>query len=453
MCLDIRDFFRATDPGKTLMIADPEDRKYYIDFSTVRGGEIIEEMQSTISFFSPNEPTCTLFTGHIGCGKSTELRRLQEELKKDGFEVVYFESSEDLEMADVDISDILLAIAKRVSESLTGIVIPEPNRLRGFIDGAINLLNSEVTGLDFSVKPPGIGQEVGLKINNSEFSLGFGIGKIATTIKNDANLRTKINQFLGPQKTQLIEAINQELLEPAIAKLKEQGKTGLVVIVDNLDRIENRQKPWGRPQQEYLFVDQAESLKKLQCHLVYTMPLALKFSSDYGNLIEHFDDDPKMLPMVPVKMKDGTWCDEGLALLRQMVLARAFPNLDEVQRESKISEIFEDAAALDRLCAVSGGHVRDLLRLLRMWIQKDRKLTLKKATLETVVSNRRNEIVIPINEPEWELLREVQQNKDVSGDESYEILIRSRLVFEYRYKGEFWFDVNPILADAPELQL
>ncbi|MEC4805756.1 MAG: AAA family ATPase [Jaaginema sp. PMC 1079.18] len=101
------------------MIANPEDKKYYIDFSTVRGGEIIEEMQSTISFFSPNEPTCTLFTGHIGCGKSTELRRLQLELEKDGFVVVYFESSEDLEMADVDISDILLAIAKRVSESLT----------------------------------------------------------------------------------------------------------------------------------------------------------------------------------------------------------------------------------------------------------------------------------------------------------------------------------------------
>ncbi|MHC5833501.1 MAG: ATP-binding protein, partial [Nostoc sp.] len=90
----------------------------------------------------------------------------------------------------------------------------------------------------------------------------------------------KLNQYLGPQKVKLIQAINQELLEPAIAKLKQQSKKGLVVIVDNLDRIDNRIKSWGRPQQEYLFVDQGEFMTKLNCHVVYTMPLALKFSND-----------------------------------------------------------------------------------------------------------------------------------------------------------------------------
>jgi hypothetical protein len=29
---------------------------------------------------------------------------------------------------------------------------------------------------------------------------------------------------------------------------------------------------------------------------------------------------------------------------------------------------------------------------------------------------------------------------------------RSRLVFEYRDSGESWFDINPILAEAKELQ-
>ncbi|MFP4008479.1 MAG: ATP-binding protein [Spirulinaceae cyanobacterium] len=451
MCLDIRAFFRATDPGKTLIVANPEDKKYYIDFSAVRGEDIIEEVQTTISF-SLDEPTCTLFTGHIGCGKSTELRRLQTKLEQDGFVVVYFESSEDLEMADVDISDILLAIARRVSESLAGIIIEEPHQLKGLLEGAMKLLNSEVTGLDLNFKAPLTNQEVGLKFTNSEFSLGFGIGKITTAIKNDANLRTQLNQFLGPQKTQLIDAINRELLEPAIAKLQQLGKTGLVVIVDNLDRIDNRQKPWGRPQPEYLFVDQGDSLNKLKCHLVYTMPLALKFSSDYGNLQQRFREDPQVLPMVPVKMPDGTGCNQGLALLRQMVLARAFPNLDKVQQENKILEIFEDIATLNRLCGVSGGHIRDLLRLLNTWVKKDRKFPLQRATLETVVRDRCNEMMLPMEKEEWELLRQVQQTKQVRGNEGYEILIHSRLVFEYRYNGQNWFDVNPILADAPELQ-
>lgn len=85
-------------------------------------------------------------------------------------------------------------------------------------------------------------------------SLSAGIGKITARAKNDATLRDRLNQFLGPQKNQLLEAINDDLLKPAIAQLQAQGQQGLVVIVDNLDRIDNRSKGMGRSQQEYLFI-------------------------------------------------------------------------------------------------------------------------------------------------------------------------------------------------------
>ncbi len=456
MTLDLRKFFQATDPGKTLVVENPEDKKLYIDFSSVRGGKIIEELKDNITFFSPDDPTCTLFTGHIGCGKSTELLRLKLELEQEGFHVVYFESSEDLEMADVDIGDVMLAIARRVSQSLDKIVLEEPSRLKELLQGAVKVLNSEVTGVKFKV--PGakiLGEsvgDVGITSDKDKFSLYLGIAEITTKAKSDATLREKLNQYLGPQKTQLLEAINQELLEPAIASLKQLGKKGLVVIVDNLDRIDNRQKGWGRPQQEYLFVDQGECLTKLHCHLVYTMPLALKFSNDYGNLTQRFSEEPQVLPMVPVQLRDGSDCEAGMALLRQMVLARAFPDLDEDQRLNKITEIFDSSETVDRLCSVSGGHVRDLLRLLNSWIKKGRQLPLSRATLEEVIRARRNEMTMPISDDEWELLRQVQQRKKVSGDRGYQTLIRSRLVFEYRDKGESWFDINPILAEAKELQ-
>ncbi len=38
MAIDLRKFFQATDPSKTLVVNHPEDRKYYIDFSSVRSG-------------------------------------------------------------------------------------------------------------------------------------------------------------------------------------------------------------------------------------------------------------------------------------------------------------------------------------------------------------------------------------------------------------------------------
>ena len=143
MTIDLRRFFQVTNPSKTLAIENLEDQKYYIDFSSVRGGKIIAELKDKITFFSPDEPTCMLFTGHIGCGKSTELLRLKVELEKEDFHVVYFESSEDLEMADVDTADVLLAIARRVSQSLSLIDINiNPNRvskLKQLLQGAVDI--------------------------------------------------------------------------------------------------------------------------------------------------------------------------------------------------------------------------------------------------------------------------------------------------------------------------
>ncbi|MEM7579394.1 MAG: ATP-binding protein [Cyanobacteria bacterium P01_A01_bin.80] len=449
MFIDIRKFFQATNPSKTLVVENTEDQKYYIDFSSVRGGKIIAELKDKITFFSPNEPTCMLFTGHIGCGKSTELLRLKLELEEEGFYVVYFESSEDLEMADVDTGDVLLAIARRVSQSLESINIGEPSKLKELLQGAVRVLNADLQSIKLNI--PGLGN-LGVSNQNDQFSLAFGIGEITTKAKGDATLRQKLNQYLGPQKTQLLDAINQELLEPAISALKERGKKGLVVIVDNLDRVDSQAKSWGRPQQEYLFIDQSDYLSKLNCHVVYTMPLALMYSDAYGNLTQRFPEDPKVLPMVPVCTYDGKDCSNGMVLLQQMVLARAFPNLSIRERLDRAGLVFDQPETLDRLCRISGGHVRDLLRLLNNWIQRERKLPLTRKTLERLIRARRNEMIMQISEDEWELLRQVRKRKKVGGDRDYQKLIHSRLVFEYRdNNGESWFDVNPIVAEAEEL--
>lgn len=446
MGLDLRTFFQATNPARTLNVENPEDKKCYIDFSSVRGGKIIDELKDNITFFATDDRTCILFTGHIGCGKSTELLRLKAELEDEGYHVVYFESSDDLEMTDVDISDIMLAIARRVSQSLEQLELDEPKRFKELLQGAARILNSEVTGLKFKLA----GNDVGVTSEKEKFTLAFGIGEITAKTKSDSGLRDRLNQYLGPQKTQLLEAINRELLEPAIANLKQQGKKGLVVIVDNLDRLDNNQKTFGRPQQEYLFVDRGEDLTKLHCHVLYTMPLALKFSNDYGNLTQRFEE-PKILPMVLVKFKDGRECPEGIALLQKMVMARAFPDRNEQERRDAIPEIFDSLETLNRLCCVSGGHVRDLLRLLNEWIRKEKQLPLTRPKLEEVIRQRYNNMTIPISDAEWELLRQVKQRKKVTDDDGYQKLIRSRFVFEYHSEGEIWFDINPILADASEL--
>jgi hypothetical protein len=409
-------------------MGNPEDRKYYINFSSVRGGEIVEELGQTILL--SDESTCQLFTGHIGCGKSTELLRLKEELEQQAFHVVYFESSQDLDMADVDISDILLAIARQVSESLEAVGI----RLN---PGYFTSLFTEISA--FLQTPIELGLEA---------ELSLGIGKVTAKAKESPKVRNQLRDYLETRTSNILKSINEELLAPATEKLKRRGKEGLVVIVDNLDKVDNKPKSWGRPQPEYLFIDRGDQLSRLKCHMVYTIPLALMFSTEYGKLQSSLGS-AKVLPMVPVQVRQGNNCEAGMALLRQLVLTRAFPDVPPDERLERVTEVFDSIETLDRLCRVSGGHVRNLLRLLHECIPK-KPLPLSLNCLEGVIKQRCNELTLAITDDDWDLLRQVKQLKKVRGEEGYQTLLRSMFVFEYRDQDGSWFDINPVLAEAKE---
>ncbi|WP_449419585.1 P-loop NTPase fold protein [Phormidium nigroviride] len=410
-------------------MGNPGDRQYYIDFASVRGGKIIESLQRTITRISPNEPTCQLFTGHIGCGKSTELFRLKTELEQEDFYVVYFESSQDLDMGDVDISDILLSIARQVSESLESAGI----KLR---HGYFQNLFTEVA--EFLQTPIEL---------SAEAELSVGIAKITAKTKDSPKLRSQLRQYLEPRTNSILQAINEELLERATKELKYKGHKGLVVIIDNLDRLDATLKASGRTQPEYLFVDRGEQLRKLNCHVVYTIPLTLIFSNDFGRLANRFGVKPKVLPMVPVQARSGNDYEDGMALLRQLVLARAFPTIDPSDRTALIPHVFDHPQTLDRLCRVSGGHVRNLLVLLYSCLQQEDP-PFSRECLENVIQEYRDDLLAAITEEEWELLFQVVQRQNVTGEEECQTLLRSMFVFEYRDHEGRWFGINPALAET-----
>ncbi len=436
MTADVKAFFQATNPGIPLFIDNAEiDHKYYIDFSPVRGGQIIKKLKNTITLWSSEQPTSQLFTGHIGCGKSTELWRLKQQLETEGFHVVYFESDKDLEMGDIDVGDILLNITEQVSISLENLEkfhLEEPKGLKLVFQEAAKLLQTE--------------------IEFSDLTLSFGIASISTQAKSNPELRSKLREYLGPRTNGIIEIINEELLEPANKKLKHYGKNGLVVIVDNLDKVDSSPKPWGRPQPEYLFIDRGGQLSALKCHLIYTIPLGLRFSNEYETLIQRFKKNPQILPMVSTQSRDGSELAQGMELLRQLVLARAFPKLEPQERLAKVTEIFDSQETLDYLCRISGGHVRNVLRILNDAIMEEGELPISYGSLAKVIRSYRNERLLAVDEDEWELLRRVAQTKKVTGDYGYQTLIRSMFVYEYQDEEGSWFDVNPLLKDAPELK-
>ncbi len=432
--LNLARFFKACNPSKTLVMGDISDKQYYIDFSDVRGCKIVEELQRTIIRISPDDPTCQLFTGHIGCGKSTELQRLKAELEQARFHVVYFESSQDLDMGDIDVSDILLSIARQVSVSLEEIDIKiKPGYFSNLFKEIGDFLQSPI---EFS----------------GQAELSLGIAKITAKTKDSPQLRTQLRQYLEPRTNSILQAINEEVLDRANEQLKQRGLSGLVVIVDNLDRVDMRTMPSGRSQPEYLFIDRGEQLRRLKCHMVYTIPLALIFSNEYETLKNRLGGGiaPKVLPMVLVKERDGNDYEPGMSLLRQLVLARAFPEVPWNARLGLITELFDEPDTLTRLCRVSGGHIRNLLGLLYSCLQRQDP-PFSSPCLEAVIKDYRDDLLLAIDEEEWQLLYEVVNQQNLRGESDYQRLLRSMFVFEYRDMQGRWFGISPALAETEKV--
>ncbi len=433
MSVNVAQFLKACNPSQTLSYGNPADRPFYIDFAPVRGSNLIQELKRTIALLS-DRCTCQLFTGHVGCGKSTELLRLKAELEAAGFYVVYFESSEYLDMSDVDVTDILLAIAYQVSVKL------EADNIRLKPNYFVNLF----TELGDLLQTP-------VEISQVDFSVG--ISKITAKTKDSPKLRNLMRQYMEPRTSSILQSINEELLGAAAARLAQKGNIGLVVIIDNLDRVDARQLPSGRTQPEYLFIDRGEQLSKLGCHVVYTIPLALSFSNETDTLKQRFGGglSLKILPMVPVRQRQGTPHTEGLELLRQMVMARAFPSISPDRRLDPVGAIFASPDLLDRLCLVSGGHVRNLLGLVCDCIQKGDP-PFSSDDVERVIRGQRDNLARAIDDDEWALILQVVDQQIVKGDREYQALLRSMFVFEYQDVNGIWYGINPLLAETDKYQ-
>lgn len=65
--------FRACDVAP---LVGTDSQRYYVDLSGVRNTEAVQGINTRLDFLEPAEFCSILFTGHRGCGKSTELRRI-----------------------------------------------------------------------------------------------------------------------------------------------------------------------------------------------------------------------------------------------------------------------------------------------------------------------------------------------------------------------------------------
>jgi len=427
----LTNLYNAFDPFYPLPAGDPQ----YVDCREVRGdGDIIEDLGRKIKL--SQRMTCQLYAGHRGAGKSTELLRLQEYLQNQGCFVVYFAADEqDINPEDTEYTDILLACTRHLLEELTN---ANSKPLRDWMrDRWEDVKDLALTEVSF--------ETLSLESQIAQFA------KLTANVRTVPSLRQQIRDKINPHTTTLIDALNEFIVD---AKKNLPDKSSqLAVIADNLDRIVPFSQDGKRSNLDEIFLDRTEQLKALDCHVIYTIPISMVYSNRATELINNYND-PQVLPMIMVQNPDGSTNEAGLAKIKELIEKRVKqvnPN------QSLETGLFDSRETLERLCLMSGGHVRNLLLMMQEAITRTEDLPITAKAAQRAITQARDVYRRTPEEGEWQILAKVSQTQRILNDEQHRNLLFSRCILEYRYydeEGEMqpWYDVHPLIKGIKQFK-
>lgn len=351
-----------------------------------------------------------LFTGHRGCGKSTELNRLAADPEiLNSFLLVKYSVFDVLDPNDIRFADLLFSMAAQtytraldadlpLAESL----IDRLNRWRQTIE--IKKIDKEEAAVEVKGKLKAFFLEA--------------MGRLQRGVES----KKEVREVLEPRLTDLMEITNTILDEVRLALL---GKDILIII----DDIEKAPISIGRN----LFVDNAPVLTQPRCKIIYTLPIALYCSKDFPGTIASIGTS-YILPNFHVMTRTGQKDRATIRHLSEMVAKR-------------IDSSLIDPAALERTIVNSGGVTRDLMRALRgactiaLTHGGDRIL---RPDVDQSLAEIRNQYNRFLSDDHLAILAKVADRK-AAGSSALEMdLTHALAILEY-LNGEQWVDVHPMV--------
>jgi len=412
----LREFYRqlALDP------LEPDDPRY-VPLYDDDEDPVLALMEGVQ--FSPGEST-QLLSGYRGSGKSTELRRLKQYLENDRYAVVLVDIEDYLNTASpVDIVDYLLALVAAFEEASPG----EPEH-KGLL--------TRLTGI--------LGR---VRVDEPTVSVPGSILEFKLSLKSSSAFVDQLRKYLAGSLGELVKAVREMMAELVKAILTANANaTEVVLLVDSGEHFRGTLTTDADVQAsvENLFFNQADNLQFRGLHVVYTVPPYLKTRVG-GAAGKYRPGAPlQVIPAVKVRNEDGQENEDGLAALRQIVEVRG-----------KWREVLgEDGEQVRRISLASGGHLRDLIRLLQEVIRRSMRVDHLPAP-ERVVTGAIDQIArefLPLADDDALALWRVHNDHDspmesiAGGLTTLSRFLDTHLLLCYR-NGREWYDVHPLIVD------
>jgi hypothetical protein len=382
-----------------------EPNRFYVN----RPGNPITELIDALlaPFYRPPK---FFFSGHRGCGKSTELLHL---MANPGIQKKYwplnFSIREEADIIDLDFRDILLAIGSRMFRDYRKAGGRLPEQLLKELNGWRGKVEEEVKTIH---------------TGRTAFEIGAGIDAFFTNtglkMKLEPATRAELRQVFEKDITGLITVINNI----ATAIYSKEHRIPLILI-DDLD------KP-NLEEARAIFHDRRNIMMQPNCAIIYTVSSALFYTKEFEAIRDQaiFLPNIKLHPHTQPEVKDR----EGYLALRRFVHVRLNPNL-------------MDPLALEEAISNCGGVFREMARIMRTAIGRARRRRAPRVEIidvEWATTEIRNEYRRILDKTDIEILRKVHQQNRLEYDDRLRPLLQLLAVLEYR-NGENWCDIHPVL--------
>jgi hypothetical protein len=372
-----------------------------------------------------------LLSGYRGTGKTTELNRMTALLRERGYVTAMFDIEDYLSPGKpVELIEFLLGFAGALSDAC------------------------ETQGINFGPEGSIWDRTLGLlkRIKLEEVSIGVPQtgAELKVAIKESSEFTARLRKYMTGRLGELVLEVRAYVDSIRNAMLSAFPESpGFVVVVDSIEHFRGTASTEDEVQQsiERLFGENADTLHFAGLHVVYTVPPYLRVR--VPNVGERFEPGLgiQMLPTIKVRNVEGLCQTKGVLALRSLVAARG--DWTKVMTTGQ----------LDRLCEMSGGHLRDLMRMMQDLVRRLRQRDLSKATdvliTDTIEAATREMLPIADDDAEWLWRIHLNHEFPLPSIEQLPRLSRfldTHVILCYR-NGKEWYDIHPLIQGDVERQV
>ena len=407
-------------------IIEGEQDSRWVNTEAARGNYSLERFRKILGVdptrrrLTPPERAYCLFSGHRGCGKSTELRRVRNHLHDPKlYYVVFADAAQELDVNNLRYQDILLHLAGKLAERLMDDSIDiDRVHLATLQAWFSQRVETEESTRQLALETKGgISGAVGLPFIAKAFA------QISTAFKTNSTYKTQLRRTLQNYFGEFSAAFNKfiAVAEDAI-RTADKGRR-ILFIIDGTDRLNGDDA-------NAFFVTDVYQLQQVQGLFIYCAPIHLTYETltigqNYTSIFH--------LPMVKIMEQDGSPNADGRKVMREMLFRR-------------ISAELFDSGVADDLIKYSGGHPRDLLRLIQNAIKYSEEDRFDAASACAAVREMANDYRRVLGPSDYAVLVAIDSGQQMPPDsEQHRKLLYNLALLEY---NDFFQRSHPAVRET-----